>query len=344
LFGSREEYLIHSNINDNDDEYIAFIVTKKCCLIVALIYIPNIGANAKWIQNGTTVAGGNGYGKELNQLTHPSSLYVDDDQTIYVTDQNNHRIVEWKSGAKTGQIVAGGHGQGNQSNQLNIPADVIIDKETDSLIICDYGNKRVVRWPRQNGASGETIISDIPCYGLTMDNYGYLYVSDYSKHEVIRLKMGDTKGTVVAGGNGQGNRLDQLSHPMYIFVDRDHSVYVSDAGNLRVMKWMEGAKEGIVVAGGQGSGTDLAQLAFPRGIVVDQLGTVYVADYSNYRVMRWSKGARQGSVIVGGNGGGGQPNQFSGCLCLSFDRQNNLYVSDHSNHRVQKFTIDPSSN
>jgi hypothetical protein len=53
----------------------------------------------------------------------------------------------------------------------------------------------------------------------------------------------------VAGGNGEGNNLNQFNHPSYIFVDEDHSVYVSDLMNHRVMKWMEGAEEGIVVAG-----------------------------------------------------------------------------------------------
>ncbi|CAF5166875.1 unnamed protein product, partial [Rotaria sp. Silwood1] len=107
-----------------------------------------------------------------------------------------------------------------------------------------------------------------------MDENGSLYVTDYSKHEVRRYRRGESEGTVVAGGNGQGNRLDQLTNPLYVFVDRDHSVYVSENVNNRVTKWMAGAKEGIVVAGGQGPGNGLTQLNHPRGVVVDQLGTV----------------------------------------------------------------------
>jgi len=320
------------------------IVTTNLCFILALISIPNIGASAKWLQNGVTVAGGNGRGNGLNQFGYPFGLYVDDDQTIYVADNWNRRIVEWKSGATSGQVVADGNGQGNKSNQLTDPTAVLVDKETDSLIICDYGNKRVVRWPRRNGTSGQTIISDIPCRGLTMDNYGNLYVSDVAKHEVKRWRKGDTNGTLVAGGNGKGDRLDQLNYPTTIFVDQDHSVYVSDLNNHRVTKWIEGAKEGIVVAGGQGAGSSFTQLSNPRGVIVDQLGTVYVADSSNYRVMRWLKGAIQGTVVVGGNAAGAQPNQFNICVDLSFDRQGNLYVSDFRNHRIQKFNIDPNSN
>ncbi|CAF1236993.1 unnamed protein product [Rotaria sp. Silwood1] len=299
----------------------------------------DIHPNATWSKNGITVAGGNSQGSETNQLSYPWGLYIDEDQTIYVADLFNHRIMEWKSGATNGKVVAGGNGEGKGAHRLNGPRDVIINKENDSLIICDYWNKRVVRWPRRNGTRGETIISNIACYGLTMDDNGSLYVVDEGKHEVRRYKIGDTQGTVVAGGNGEGNRLDQLSSPQSVFVDRDHSVYVSDWGNHRVMKWEEGATQCIIVAGGQGEGNSLTQLHGPNVIVVDQLGTVYVTDSSNHRIMRWSKGATQGSVILGGNGQGAQSNQLYSPTGLSFDRHGNLYVVDQGNDRVQKFNI-----
>ncbi len=248
--------------------------------------------------------------------------------------------MKWKNGATSGELVAGGNGQGNLSNQLNCPRNMIVDKKNGFLIICDRGNDRVVRWSLRNGTDGETIISAIDCGGLAIDNNGYLYVSDVKKHEVRRWKIGERNGKLVAGGNGQGIRLDQLDRPWCIFVDEDHSVYISDHGNHRVMKWMKGAKEGIVVAGGQGQGNGLTQLSNSWGIVVDKLGTVYVADYNNHRVMRWSRGATEGSVLVGGNEDCSQTNQLIGPVSLSFDRQNNLYVADFDNHRIQKFPID----
>ncbi len=62
-----------------------------------------------------------------------------------------------------------------------------------------------------------------------VDN-GYLYVSDSGKHEVKQWKIGDTHGTVVAGGNGEGDRLDQLSCPTFIFVGNDHSLHPHPSG------------------------------------------------------------------------------------------------------------------
>ncbi|CAF3894216.1 unnamed protein product [Adineta steineri] len=301
----------------------------------------HVNINAKWKQHGITIAGGNGYGNQLSQLYFPWSIYVDNDhQTIYTADWKNDRIVEWEWGAQSGEVVAGGNELENRSDPLYYPSDVIVDKKNDSLIICDYGNRRVVQWPRQNATNGETIISNIDCSRLTMDNNGDLYVSDCVKNEVRRWKQGETEGTIVAGGNGEGNHLNQLYRPAYIFVDEDYSVYVSDCLNRRVMKWMKDAKEGIVVAGGNGEGNSLTQLSNPQGVVVDHLGNVYVADCGNHRILRWCKGSCEGSIVVGTHGQGEQANQLYHPRGLSFDVQGNLYVVDSSNHRLQKFGID----
>ena len=260
---------------------------------------------------------------------------------MIVADYENHRIVEWKLGDTSGTVLAGGNGPGNLSDQLNQPTDVIMNKETESLIICDRGNRRVSRWPRRSGIrSDETIIDNIACYGLAIDDEGSLYVTDYEKHEVRRYRRGESRGIVVAGGNGEGVGLHQLNRPFYVCVDGEHAVYVLDNKNHRVMKWVTGAKEGIVVVGGQEDGKGLTQLSSPRGVRVDAAGTVYVADFGNHRVMRWCRGATQGTVVTGGNGEGDGLNQFNGPNGLSFDRHGNLYVADFGNHRVQRFSLE----
>ncbi|CAF4177456.1 unnamed protein product, partial [Rotaria sordida] len=170
-------------------------------------------------------------------------------------------------GDTNGQVVAGGNGKGNRLDQLNCPTDVLIDKETDSLIICDLGNDRVVRWSRRSGTTqGEILIDNILCWGLAMDDQRYLYISDNVRGEVRRYQIGDQNGAIVAGSNGEGDGLNQLNFPIYIFVDQQQTVYVSDTRNHRVMKWNKGAKEGIIVAGGQGEGNALTQLYYPFGL------------------------------------------------------------------------------
>jgi sugar lactone lactonase YvrE len=258
---------------------------------------------------------------------------------MFIADCVNHRIMAWKKGDTAGYVVAGGQGAGNGSHQLNRPTDVLIDKWTSSLIICDRDNRRVVRWSLNNSTQGEVLVDNIHCSRLAMDKQGCLYVCNYKAHEVRRFTRGDKEGTVVAGGNGKGDNLNQLNEPRFIFVDEEQSLYVSDFWNHRVMQWTKGAKEGIVVVGGKGKVKELTQLYYPNGVWVDEMGTVYVADACNNRVVRWLKGETQGIVVVGGNGRGNAKNQFSALTGLSLDCRGNMYVSDCRNHRVQQFKL-----
>ncbi|CAF3136986.1 unnamed protein product [Rotaria sp. Silwood2] len=305
-----------------------------------LTCILKVNDNTRWSQNGITVCGGNQRGNGLNQLYHPMGICVDDDEeTIYIADSFNQRIIECKYGTTNGKIVAGGNGSGDQDDQMSRPTDIVINKENDCFIICDQGNNRIVRWPRRNGTSGQTIISNIVCTGLAMDNNGYFYTSDLKTSEVRRWIIGDPRGVVVAGGNGQGSRLNQLDGPGYLFVDQDYSIYISDEHNRRVMKWIKGATQGIIVAGGHGIGNDLSQLASPRGVIADKSGTVYVADYINNRIMCWFKEAKRGTIVIDGNNEDDESRQLSYPQDLSFDRQGNLYVVDFGNDRIQRFNI-----
>ncbi|CAF1638221.1 unnamed protein product, partial [Rotaria magnacalcarata] len=299
----------------------------------------SLSPQAQWSPTGITVAGGHGQGGALNQLNAPCGLFVDKDGTVYIADYFNNRVVAWPSGATSGQVVAGGNGAGNGLNQLYFPTDMVADRRTDSLLICDRINRRVVRWPHRNGTHGEIVLSNIDCWGLTIDYYGFLYVSDFRKEEVQRYKVGDPKGTVVAGGNGQGDRLDQLHWPSFLFVTQDQSVYVGDSSNNRVVKWTKGAQTAELVAGGNGKGSAMNQVNNACGVVVDRMSTVYVAEFENPRVMRWPQESSVGDVVAGGNGEGYGANQLSHSYGLSFDRNGDLYVTDHTNFRVQKFEL-----
>ena len=76
-------------------------------------------SNARWSQNGVTVAGGNDDGNAVNQLYYPCGFDIDDDnQSIVIADKWNHRIVEWKMGANNGRVIAGGRGLGNRFKSI----------------------------------------------------------------------------------------------------------------------------------------------------------------------------------------------------------------------------------
>ncbi|CAF0850899.1 unnamed protein product [Didymodactylos carnosus] len=290
-----------------------------------------ICATATWAQNGRTVAGGNGSGSEFTQLNGPFGLFVDENQTIYVTDRYNNRVMKWERDALSGQLVAGGKRQGTRDDQLNYPTDVVVDQD-GTIYISDYGNQRVQQWSR-NAQSGKTIISKITATGIARDNEGSLYVSEWSANIVKKWRVGETVGKVITS---------EVNHPGLLSIDLNQSVFVADQWNHRVIKVDNGTTQISIVAGDGSSGRGAYQLHTPMSVVVDQLGTVYVADTNNHRIMRWPLGATSGNVIIGGRGQGSRSDQLSEPTDLAFDLDGNLYVVDPGNDRVQKFSIDKS--
>jgi sugar lactone lactonase YvrE len=307
--------------------------------ILATSLLIDIDPNASWTQNKVTVAGSNNSEDHLDRFYGSFGFCIDEDQTIYIAGLYARRIVEWKSGATSGLVVIGAHDYEDKNDDLGGPTCVIIDKQTDSLIICDWINQRVVQWPRRDGIEGITLISNIHCWGAAIGNDGCLYVSDMRKNEVRRWQIGDTDAEVVAGGNGAGDSLNQLNDPRHLFVDHNNSIYVADSGNHRVMKWIKGAKEGIVVAGGNGPGNALTQLCGPDAVIVDKQENVYVADGSNHRIVRWHKDAIEGNIVVHMNTKDEQEPYSFNPVCLAFDLYYNLYALDYSNDEILRFSL-----
>jgi hypothetical protein len=95
---------------------------------------------------GVTVAGGNGYGSNANQLKNPFSLFVDKAGSVYISDRTNNRIQKWDAGSSLGITVAGGiNGSGEDSSQLNDPRGLFVDAY-GRIYISDYFNNRIQKW------------------------------------------------------------------------------------------------------------------------------------------------------------------------------------------------------
>ena len=73
------------------------------------------------------VAGRNGRGNQLNQLNLPTYRFVDEEQAVYVSDNNNHRVMKWNKGAKGGIVVGGGQEEESALTQLCYPQGLFVD-------------------------------------------------------------------------------------------------------------------------------------------------------------------------------------------------------------------------
>ncbi|CAF4842461.1 unnamed protein product, partial [Rotaria socialis] len=74
--------------------------------------------------------------------------------------------------------------------------------------------------------------------GIFVDTLGTLYVADTGNHRVMRWTQGDKKqGTVVVGGNGEGEGANQFNVPVGLSFDRHGNLYVADVSNHRVQRF-----------------------------------------------------------------------------------------------------------
>ncbi|MCD6180256.1 MAG: T9SS type A sorting domain-containing protein [Bacteroidales bacterium] len=298
---------------------------------------------------GSTVAGGNGYGSDLNQLGQPSGIFVDLDGNMYIAEHDGDRVSKWAPGATEGVIVAGGNGDyGGALNQVDGPRGIFVDLD-GNIYVSERGNHRVSKWAP--GATEGVVVAGgngggsaanqlyLP-FGVFVDLDGNVYVADAGNHRVQKWTPGATEGTTVAGGNDYGSAANQLD-PAGLFVDLDGNIYVADYNNNRVQKWPPGASEGITVAGENVGGSAANQLDNPLDVFVDLEDNIYVADFYNHRIQKWIAGASEGITVAGGNGEGSDPNQITTAHGVFVDLGGNIYVADRDNQRIQKFQYAP---
>ncbi|CAF1167181.1 unnamed protein product [Adineta steineri] len=141
---------------------------------------------------GVVVAGGNEKGNQLNQLYGPTFIFVDEDQSVYVSDSDNDRVMKWKKGSKEGTIVAGGNGEGRNLTQLSSPYGVIVD-DLGQIYVADRGNDRIMRWCE---GKGEVVVGgngkENQLYGprgLSFDDEGNLYVVDLGNNRIVKFEI-----------------------------------------------------------------------------------------------------------------------------------------------------------
>ncbi|CAF1438430.1 unnamed protein product [Adineta steineri] len=146
---------------------------------------------------GIVVAGGNEEGDQFSQLNSPGFIFVDENQCVYISDQNNYRVMKWRKDAKEGTIVAGGNDAGENLNQLFQPEGVTVD-DLGQIYVADCQNHRVMRWCEGkeegevvvggNGLGNQSNQLHFPT-GLSFDDEGNLYVTDYFNQRILKFEI-----------------------------------------------------------------------------------------------------------------------------------------------------------
>jgi len=318
---------------------------------ILIIYFSVIATS---IETATIAAGNtNGAsGSSLNALQDPLGISVGPDNSLYISDYGNDRVIKLQQGYLNGSIVAGIGVGGNSANQLNGPTGLYVDVSSN-IYVADALNYRIMFWPNNsstglkvagNGISGSTLSTFNIVSGLFVDSQRNIYLCDPYNHRVMKFTQNVTNAVIVAGTGSAGSGSNQLNTPFGIYFDEINSyLYVADYNNNRIQRYHVGVStNGTSVAGGNGQGSASNQLSNPCSVCVSKItNAIYIADSSNNRVQRWSSGATSGVTIAGN---GASTSNYSTSLQGSMDirlsiNDTYLFVSESLSNRVCRFEL-----
>ncbi len=246
---------------------------------------------------------------------------------------------------QTGFTVAGTGVPGSSSEQLHDPTGIFIHKQTNSLYVADYGNKRIQMFQLDDlSPQGNTVLSfgfytlPFKVYVDNDNNAPTIYVSFPLDNRVEKWINGSSNGVQVG---------DQCLLCLGIWIDKEKNVYMAEPERSRVLKWSPETNTSTVVAGRTDmNGSTADRLSMPNSIAVDETnGAVYVADFYNNRIQKWMKDAEQGITVAGSSMGdnGTDAATLSRPSDVFIDEETKIvYVVDQNNERIQRWLADAS--
>ena len=127
---------------------------------------------------------------EGRRLTRPAGIDIDDQQTLWVADACNHRIVRF---SLDGRVLTVFCQMGTAAGQLRYPYDITVTPD-GALLVCEYGNSRLQWFDRDGrslgtwGGHGRQLGRLWQPWGATVGPDGRIYVVDSynSRVQIIR--------------------------------------------------------------------------------------------------------------------------------------------------------------
>jgi hypothetical protein len=267
----------------------------------------------------------------------PSGVAVAGDGSIYITEENGHRLVKLSSAGVPlwTKGVAGVKGDWNDSStHLDNPADVALDA-AGHVYVADrwYGRVKIFN---PNGTAYKEI-NGLGCPGgVSIAPDGLLYVADSCDH-TIKIYNNSLSQIAILGISGEsGSDNAHFNWPEDVVVNGDGEIFVADQGNQRIQVFNPNGVylHSMGVTGECGASFD--HFCNPNGLFVDNANRLYVADQDNNRVQVFDESGAYLTTI--GGGWGTKIGDFRAAMGVAVDKAGNVYVADNAeNHRIQKF-------
>jgi sugar lactone lactonase YvrE len=251
-----------------------------------------------------------GYGD--GQIVWPTSICVDGDVNVYVSDESRHDVQAFD---RDGNFLHRWGSLGDGPGQFYHPSGLAADAEGNILVV-DSLNNRVQtfnaagRFLQSWGTAGSGPGQFNLPWGITLDRQNRVYVADWRNRRVQQLSL---DGTYLASF---GEREDEgrLDRPSDVAIDSRGNVYVSDYGR-DVVQVYEPDGRYLTTLRGQTTMTKWAAQYIAADPLMTELRSQYAEDLAELEPL------------------------FEGPRGLAVDDQDRIVITDCCKHRLQVYQL-----
>jgi sugar lactone lactonase YvrE len=331
----------------------------SCTLVVASIARGAVDYSAPF--DFTTLAGLSSVGSadgpgNMARFSWPSSLAIDSNDNLYVTDESNHTIRKITPAGIVSTLAGTpgvrGTADGSGSTALFINPEGIAVDNAGNVYVADKVNSAIRKispigvvttlagLPGRTGSVDGTG-SDARFYapgGVAVDATGNIFVADTLNNTIRKITPAGLV-TTLAGQAGVFGKADgtganaSFFYPLALAIDSTGNLYTAEIGNYLVRKI---TPAGVVttVSGNDGPIISVA-------ITIDRTGNLFASNKGTIRKVKpdgTSTILAGTENVLGSADGTGAAAQFRAPFGFVADSAGNVFVADRDNNTIRKIT------
>ena len=263
-------------------------------------------------------------------LNSPSSITIDSDNSFYIADSGNSRIIKFDP---KGNMLFSWGKLGSSNGEFRHPTGVFVN--SNYVYVADTGNARIQMFDKLGNFiySWGTYGNDNGMFhtpvSISADSSGNLFVVDSGLNTI---QIFDIHGSYQDEIPAVYNVNENFNGIKIITFDSKDNFYIVTTDN-KILRYTSIGK--FVNYYGSG-GVEEGRFNNPSGVVVDSKGYLYVADTGNHRIQKFD---RSGNFVLSWGTEGMSSGQFEEPVGLAVDPADNIYIVDKKNNNIQKFTL-----
>jgi DNA-binding beta-propeller fold protein YncE len=254
------------------------------------------------------------------KLYMPSGIALDPDQSVYIADTGNCRIVFIPRLDGKDWLALGELGYGPK--KFKAPKGIAVDSRK-RIYVADPGNALTVRIDDISGSNW--IAASNNAVSIAFSRIGELFGLS-GKIMILNENLLAGDKTFGIPGKGKGH----FNMPCSIVVGSKGEILIADAKNARIVQVDNINGENWQSYDAEGSG--IGKFNKPSGIAIDSKNRIYVTDSANNRIVRMDNIGGKNLISFGKAGSG--RNEFMYPYGIALDEKDRIYIVDQFNNRI----------